>query len=86
MACGIPTIGFKTGGVPEMVTHNVHGWLAEQNSIQELVEGLNIAMHEPDKLKQWGQSFLEKGLSEYNPQKFLDAHLTLYENSLNNFS
>ncbi len=86
MACGIPTIGFKTGGVPEMVTHNIHGWLAEQNSIQELVEGLNIAMHEPDKLKQWGQSSLEKCLSEYNPQKFLDAHLSLYENSLSNFS
>ncbi len=40
MACGTPVVGFRTGGIPEMIDHRQNGYLAEVGSAQELADGL----------------------------------------------
>jgi glycosyltransferase involved in cell wall biosynthesis len=41
LACGTPVIAFKTGGIPEMVTHLENGYLADYQSSEDLAEGLS---------------------------------------------
>lgn len=41
LACGTPVIAFKTGGIPEMVTHLENGYLADYQSSEDLAKGLS---------------------------------------------
>ena len=40
LACGTPVVGFATGGVPDMVTHDTNGLLAPCGDVQALSEHL----------------------------------------------
>lgn len=40
MACGVPSIGFRTGGVPEVIDHMQTGYLAELKNVEDLACGL----------------------------------------------
>lgn len=82
MACGIPTIAFNTGGVPEMITHDTHGWLAQKKDTKGLLDGLKMGFENPEKLAEWGEAALAKSLSQYTSDVFLAAHLKLYEDTL----
>lgn len=38
--CGIPTISFDVGGLPDMITHKKNGYLAKYKDIKDLKEGI----------------------------------------------
>lgn len=40
MACGTPTVGFDTGGIPEMIDHRENGFVATSKSAESLAEGI----------------------------------------------
>jgi glycosyltransferase involved in cell wall biosynthesis len=76
MACGTPSIGFNTGGIPEMIAHKQNGYVAEKldsndlaTGIQWLLENLAIASIE-------GRKFAENNYSEdIVSQKHIDFYL-----------
>lgn len=41
LACGTPVAGFRTGGVPEMVSHQVEGYIAGQGDSLDLAAGIS---------------------------------------------
>lgn len=40
MLCGTPVVGFRTGGIPEMIGHKRDGYLADYRSVQDLADGM----------------------------------------------
>ncbi|GAB2628038.1 glycosyltransferase [Belliella aquatica] len=40
LKCGVPVVGFQTGGIPEMINHLENGFLAEKFNSQELADGI----------------------------------------------
>ncbi|AFM26297.1 glycosyltransferase [Desulfomonile tiedjei] len=82
MAAGTPTIGFSTGGVPEMVSHKVHGWLAETADVQGLVEGLRTAHDNPEMREKWAKASRAKAVKLYSKPVFLKNHLDFYREIL----
>jgi glycosyltransferase involved in cell wall biosynthesis len=40
LACGTPCVGFKIGGIPEMIDHEVNGYVAKYQSSEDLAKGL----------------------------------------------
>lgn len=48
MACGTPVVGFRTGGIPEMIDHQENGYLADVGSAQQLTDGLTFILTHPD--------------------------------------
>lgn len=40
MACGVPCVSFDTGGIPEMISHKVNGYLAPVGDYKDLSMGL----------------------------------------------
>ncbi|MDR3128738.1 MAG: glycosyltransferase family 4 protein [Tannerellaceae bacterium] len=40
MACGTPCVGFKVGGIPEMIIHKQTGYLARYEDASDLAEGI----------------------------------------------
>lgn len=41
MACGVPCVGFKVGGIPEMIDHRRNGYVAAVRDADDLAEGIS---------------------------------------------
>jgi glycosyltransferase involved in cell wall biosynthesis len=47
MATGVPVIGTRVGGVPEILTHGVNGWLVEPGDSVVLASGIRTLWADP---------------------------------------
>ena len=48
MACGVPCIGFKVGGIPEEIDHKKNGYVAEYRNADDLARGLHWVLEEAE--------------------------------------
>jgi glycosyltransferase involved in cell wall biosynthesis len=78
MACGIPVVGFRTGGIPEMIDHQQNGYLADVGSAQQLADGLAFILTHPnpETLRQNARYSAETRFSEEVVAK---QHVELYQ-------
>ena len=49
MACGVPCVGFNTGGIPEMIDHQRNGYVAEYKNVDDLTQGMAWILLEADR-------------------------------------
>ncbi|MBN8825822.1 MULTISPECIES: glycosyltransferase family 4 protein [unclassified Spirosoma] len=78
MACGTPVVGFRTGGIPEMIDHHHNGYLADVGSAQQLADGLAFVLEHssPEVLRQNARQSAENRFSEDVVAK---QHIELYQ-------
>ena len=48
MACGTPCVGFRTGGIPEMIDHAVNGYVSASRDSADLARGIAWALRHPE--------------------------------------
>jgi len=48
MACGVPCVGFKVGGIPEMIDHKRNGYVAKFRDTADLTDGIYWVLNEAD--------------------------------------
>lgn len=48
LGCGIPCVGFKTGGIPEMIQHKQTGYLAEFKNSHDLANGIHWVLEQTE--------------------------------------
>ncbi len=79
MACGTPCVGFRTGGIPEMIDHQVNGYVAASRDTDDLARGIHWTLHhpEPEKLS---AACREKVLSHYEESVVAKKYIALYRN------
>lgn len=82
MACGTPAVAFDSGGIKEIIRDQADGWLAKQGDLKSLIRGLHTALDNKSARLAWSQNARAKILEKYNEERFLQAHLSLYENLL----
>ncbi|MGL5032609.1 MAG: glycosyltransferase, partial [Microcystaceae cyanobacterium] len=52
LACGTPCIAFRIGGMPDLITHQLNGYLAEPFKTEDFVRGIiHLIRRKPDKLE-----------------------------------
>ena len=56
MACGVPIIATKVGGIPEMVSHGENGLLVEPNDPKALSEALMRLFGYPEAMREMGKN------------------------------
>ncbi len=44
LACGTPTVAFRTGGLPELIEHQHNGYLADYRSAHDLAAGIEYVL------------------------------------------
>jgi len=49
MACGVPCVGFKVGGIPEEIDHQKNGYVANYQDADDLARGIRWALCEADR-------------------------------------
>lgn len=78
MACGVPVVGSRVGGIEETVEAG-GGVLFEDGNASELADILINLRGDPELARNVGQKGLERVKSEYSPEEVLKQYLGLFE-------
>lgn len=81
MACGLPCVGFKVGGIPEMIDHRKNGYVARYKSAEDLAAGICWTLCEADRdaLK---QAALRKVHQNYSQQVVAMDYIEVYNEAM----
>ena len=81
MACGVPCIGFRVGGIPEEIDHQKNGYVAEYRSADDLAYGIDWILHQAD-YKALSESAISKVRHHYTGQQVAMQYTELYQQLL----
>ncbi len=74
MACGTSCVGFEVGGIPEMIEHEVTGYVAQAFDPKDLAKGIQWSLNN----KKAGPKSRERALQLYNQTIVAQQHLAYY--------
>lgn len=81
MACGIPVVGFKSGGIPEQVSSDC-GILVEPKNIKDLAGAMDDLLSNKEKYKIFSLNCRKRVLENYSLEKFKEQYINLYKEIL----
>ena len=83
MACGLPVLTFKIGGVPEAVNHKENGYIAEYRNQIDLNNGLEWLLSlSVEETKTISQNCSEKVRNNFSLEIMVNNYLNLYQSIL----
>lgn len=85
LSCGTPVVGFKTGGIPDMIKHKQNGYLAEYKSVDDLAQGICWMLEDKSRLIDLEQNARQKVLDNYTYDIVGNKYLELYKELLNEY-
>lgn len=80
MACGTPCVGFRNGGIPEMIDHKENGYVADYLDAENLARGIywTIAASGDETIR---DACVERVKVHYNQQQIARRYYQLYEDA-----
>ena len=78
MTCGTPCVGFRTGGIPEMIDHEVNGYVATSRDSADLARGIAWVLGHPEPAK-LSAACREKVMSVYQESVVAKKYIALYQ-------
>ena len=81
MACGIPVIGFKVGGIPEQVTENC-GIMVKPKDTEALGRALEKLLNDDELRRKFSENCRKRVLQNYIIEKFTNSYIKVYNNAL----
>lgn len=81
MACGVPSIGFKVGGIPEMIDHCKNGYVAAERNADDLAKGIHWVLDESD-YTALSETAVGKVLRCYSQRSIAMQYLEVYNEAL----
>ena len=79
LACGTPCIAFDIGGMPDMITHQENGYLAQPFSDNDIAKGIEWLLEDSEKHMGLSEKAREKVLSCFSIEKQVGQVIGLYE-------
>lgn len=81
MACGVPSVGFKVGGIPEMIDHQKNGYVASYKDADDLAAGIHWVLGEADK-EELKRQCVQKVMSCYSQRSVAMKYVEVYNQAL----
>ena len=81
MACGVPCVGFRVGGIPEEIDHRVNGYVAEYRDAADLARGIQWILQEAD-YEQLSHNAVQKVAQSYSQQSVALKYLDVYQQAM----
>ncbi len=78
MACGVPSVGFQIGGIPEEIDHRQNGYVAAYRQAEDLAKGIRWILYDADR-EQLRKACLQKVLHTYSQQSVAQRYVEVYE-------
>ena len=82
-ACGRPCVGFRVGGIPEMIDHQENGYIAEYRNAKDFAQGIYWVLQEADS-EILSQKARKKAIAAYGEDSVAKQYIQLYEEALKN--
>ena len=82
MACGTPSVAFKTGGIPDLIEHMENGYLAEFRSAEDIKDGIVKILSDPALLKKMQMKARKKVEENYSYAMVASKYKSVYEGCL----
>lgn len=78
MACGVPSVGFQIGGIPEEITHQENGYVAAYRDAADLARGIRWTLFEANR-EEVSKSCLRQVTQHYSQQSVAREYTHVYE-------
>jgi glycosyltransferase involved in cell wall biosynthesis len=78
IACGTPVVGFDTGGIPEMISDKVEGFIAPQKDCATLANGIVWVLEDVTRLKDLRRNARQKAVNTYANEVVVKRYLDAY--------
>ncbi len=82
MACGLPVISTRTGGIPEVVEEDVTGWLVAPRDADALAEAMRKMAASPEAMRRYGEAGRKSVLEKFNMDRQVEEILKVYRKTL----
>ena len=76
-ACGVPSVAFRVGGIPEMIDHKRTGYLANFKDSADLAEGIRWTLNDADR-EALASACLKKVAHNYSQQSVAMKYIEVY--------
>lgn len=77
MSVGTPCVGFRVGGIPEMIHHRLDGYVAELQNAQDLAEGILYVLDEENHAS-LSREAAKYAARTYNPSRIARLYEEVY--------
>ena len=81
MACGVPSVGFKVGGIPEMIEHRRNGYVANYRDAKDLAAGIHWVLFEAD-ADDLSKACVQKVMHNYSQHAVALKYVEVYNQAL----
>ena len=81
MACGVPSVGFNVGGIPEEIDHKKNGYVAAYRDAHDLARGIDWVLREADAAEMQHQC-LRKVAQNYSQSAVALRYVEVYNQAL----
>jgi L-malate glycosyltransferase len=82
MACEVPVISTRVGGVPEVVTDGETGFLSDVGDVQKMAADAATLVRDPDLRREMGRKARESAISRYSTDQVIPQYISFYEEVL----
>ena len=81
MACGVPCVGFKVGGIPEEIDHKRNGYVADYRNAEDLARGIRWILEESD-YEALSRNAIQKVAHNYSQQNVALRYAEVYQQAM----
>ena len=78
LACGVPCVGFKIGGVPEMIEHKVNGYVSKYRCPEDFADGIHWVLNE-SQYEDLKKAAVEKVEKCYSQRGVAEKYIHIYK-------
>jgi glycosyltransferase involved in cell wall biosynthesis len=82
MACGVPAIATRVGGVPELIDHGANGMLFEIGDVTAMAEAAVTLLSDPTRLQQMSQAARRTAQENFCTTRIIPLYEAYYQRVL----
>jgi glycosyltransferase involved in cell wall biosynthesis len=81
-ACGLPSVGFNIGGIPDIIIHQKTGWISEAYDTIDLALGIKWILEDDNRHTILSENARKNIVTKFSPDVIAKQYYNLYENIL----
>jgi len=82
MACGVPIVASRVGGLPEVIDDGVEGYLVPLRDVETMAERSLAILTDPDRREQMGRAARKRASTQFCSDKIIPLYEGLYRRVL----